>query len=687
MFFFSKANLRHGLDIILEAIENVSGTPTSNISQIFDETNQKDTREYIELKKTSDFEEAASKDNEKAFHGSDLDNSASESEISSSGSDTEIPSETEESVFATSDDDDDDDDDDKDDPNRGTFFESQDNSGNNDVHSDQTQNLISQSKNHIKDNSEKHNDFESDHNIYIEGDNHQEKEMDGQNESNKTQNSENTDDYNFNGDGRSQKGRSFRRAQKNNKVLVECHHCFKVFWGLNALTMHFKSRHPGLKAFKCDRCDKEFVYPMGLNHHIRVQHENKMAFFCRVCNLRLPSRQKKDFHYKEEHGDKKPLYACDKCGEEFWFYDILRTHKKNKHRLRLKCLKCKFCRKKFYGDKKLHEHIAAVHKDDKLFKCSICNKEYPCKKTFEHHQKSHSCLKCKICGTTGFRSKTALEQHRKSTHVTNHWIKCKTCGKVLKSERRYIEHMNAHTGECSFKCDVCGKTYRSEQILRFHKYTHSLPYGCETCGKKFATTANLKFHYRLHTGEKPEKCNICDKAYAYPGSLSVHMKSHKKNAAKEEQIKIASKDASESKKMPDSNSVTALPTSSNKQKNPICVSNTVTALPTSSNKQKNPLRVSNTVTALPTSSNKQKNPLRVAHISETIRIKARNFVLHKNTSGKVVVRVSKTSQHTKNEQLIKQSLKKDQVSRNLSELIEIGLNRPRLPNKPTIGLV
>lgn len=69
-------------------------------------------------------------------------------------------------------------------------------------------------------------------------------------------------------------------------------------------------------------------------------------------------------------------FKCNECDEEFEFANVLRTHKKNFHKLKRPTRtrdewnhKCSICDRMFGASVHLRDHIKAIHTGTKEFGC------------------------------------------------------------------------------------------------------------------------------------------------------------------------------------------------------------------------------------------------------------------------------------------------------------------------------
>ena len=80
--------------------------------------------------------------------------------------------------------------------------------------------------------------------------------------------------------------------------------------------------------------------------------------------------------------------------------------------------------------------------------------------------------------------------------TTNKNFECPDCGKVLRSQRNLVTHMEKHLGKTLHECNVCGKEYSNKTGLWNHMQTHNegYAYTCNHCGKQLKTNWDKTYH-------------------------------------------------------------------------------------------------------------------------------------------------------------------------------------------------
>ncbi|XP_054626309.1 zinc finger and SCAN domain-containing protein 12-like [Dunckerocampus dactyliophorus] len=169
------------------------------------------------------------------------------------------------------------------------------------------------------------------------------------------------------------------------------------------------------------------------------------------------------------------------------------------------------------------------HTDNKLFKCSQCDKAFNDRSNMYRHMRTHTGEKpftCSVCGKR-FSQKAYLTAHSR-THTGGKPFTCLVCCQSFSQKSSLIMHTRTHTGEKPFSCSVCGKRFNHRSTQLRHTRTHSeeKPYACSVCHKNFSQNEYLKAHKRTHTGERPHPCSVCHRHFCDRSALRKHMKRH-----------------------------------------------------------------------------------------------------------------------------------------------------------------
>lgn len=250
-----------------------------------------------------------------------------------------------------------------------------------------------------------------------------------------------------------------RKVCPNKKVEVEvtCHYCGKICAARRKLLNHFRIVHKLPHApFVCHFCGKEFGSHRHYDYHMERHIYGKQPYQCHHCSKRFQVKRSLHQHILQYHMSKESCdLLCDECDERFASMEILRRHKRRRHKKTADRVECDICGKSILNEYGLLVHKRKVH-------------------TFEGQAVS---------------------------------VKCDKCNYTTTNEKYLKIHALQHLDEVDkpFHCQYCGKGFINKSIGIRHEWTHTdtRPFKCTVCQKSFRHRADLTSHTRLHTGEKP----------------------------------------------------------------------------------------------------------------------------------------------------------------------------------------
>lgn len=237
-------------------------------------------------------------------------------------------------------------------------------------------------------------------------------------------------------------------------------------------------------------------WPDGL---VYAMAGRETPFICEFCKLPFKRKSSLDAHIDSMH-TRQRIYACTECDYSTSHVSHFRTHL---HRhdnpdvimevvLRSIPNYCSICKKYFFRNHALTEHIALYHENVKPYSCEICDVEFKSLANYKRHMEKHA---------TGESDDSKPDSGGK--HV------CMTCGAVFSRCSNLKEHMSTH---------VSPKDARRVFACTF-----------EGCGSRFTRKSNLTTHMQtVHGGVQPHVCDVCGKDFRYPCLLAKHLEIHGK---------------------------------------------------------------------------------------------------------------------------------------------------------------
>ena len=135
-----------------------------------------------------------------------------------------------------------------------------------------------------------------------------------------------------------------------------------------------------------------------------------------------------------------------------------------------------------------------------------------------YSKKKSLILTCIQCGRV-FKSKSDLEEHNISTHVTRARHVCEKCNEYFSTIKDLETHMNCkHTENTVFNCRKCDKNVKARPEIDNHVQEHrtKTSSGCDECNERLTTMSSLdKLSEEMITqdAEVGNKCNRCDQIF------------------------------------------------------------------------------------------------------------------------------------------------------------------------------
>ena len=249
---------------------------------------------------------------------------------------------------------------------------------------------------------------------------------------------------------------------------------------------------------------------------------------CAKCLKMFSSLKKLQSHVARVH-ENKTILKCSECNQILASNTSLEIHMRSHtgHRP----FSCEECEKSFTSLHYLTQHME-FHRKSKDYECDICFKRYQNNNALSQHKiDNHSNIKfqCGVCLKL-FSAKRYLKEHEKKKHSGGTSYNCDICGKALSGKNELKIHSRIHTGEKPFHCEECNKHFRAKSTFTIHMKSHSGTKNavCDECGKRFIQWGDLRKHMRTHTGERPFVCSSCHRSFARKDYLLKHEKTHNK---------------------------------------------------------------------------------------------------------------------------------------------------------------
>ncbi|KAF7286003.1 hypothetical protein GWI33_008306 [Rhynchophorus ferrugineus] len=263
---------------------------------------------------------------------------------------------------------------------------------------------------------------------------------------------------------------------------VQCTECGQVFAEKGHLRMHRNYVHSGSKYafkqgdFQCNDCNKSFSKLPYLDKHRKRVHQEAVDedLPCPECSKTFKKQDTRRKHIKVFHGGYVPCYKCDVCGEKCKGRNGLENHKQTVH---LNKPICSLCCQEFNNEADLNSHKVAVHNVDvSVYDCpeTGCLKIFTSEELLKCHLEATHMKERKFCSET-FTDPVKYDEHIHQ-HRQNKLYKCDICDKELSGNHRLLEHRRIHTGEKPYSCKSCDQKFATKQQLDVHKTISSSPY-------------------------------------------------------------------------------------------------------------------------------------------------------------------------------------------------------------------
>ncbi|CAL8132800.1 unnamed protein product [Orchesella dallaii] len=251
---------------------------------------------------------------------------------------------------------------------------------------------------------------------------------------------------------------------------------------------------------------------------------------CTICKHPLKGRYNVERHMRT-HTNERP-YKCSICPLSFSTKRSRNNHLYNAHGLKTYPIKiptrnqCIFCSKMIISSG-MNYHLKR-HIQEKLFSCSICDKQFINKTPLNQHMNTHTKVQgapCIFCGKT-LSIHTNTEDHLRY-HIKEKPFSCKKCPWAFSTAINLRSHIRTvHLKELRFECNICEKSFlHKNRDAHIRSHLMEKHFQCQVCGKRLRSSFRLKSHLELHKESRISfSCLTCNKVYSRLDSLKQHEK-------------------------------------------------------------------------------------------------------------------------------------------------------------------
>jgi KRAB domain-containing zinc finger protein len=352
---------------------------------------------------------------------------------------------------------------------------------------------------------------------------------------------------------------NFNKHMRFHAKFLKCDHCGFLFKHKAQLRVHMKKKHMAAEVFNCRTCSKTFKSKRALKEHQMthqkkiecdvcgrkfagkgsffkdhlIHHFNPKAFKCDICDSLFASRSSVSFHKIVVHQSvQKPRkFECQICQILFKTRGRLKNHQLVHQDKKT----CDICHKSFSASTyKKHLNLHELKKQEKKFKCLICQRKFYTKRSLGDHSKSHEPFECDLCGHR-VAQKNCMKRHMDNhLKMFDHAVKCVICDQtfttISSDGKLEIPVHQMSKQPLKFECHICQKRSKTRSILKRRQKVHQVRKTCDICHKQI-TASSLNQHMTLHELKKQKKkfeCQVCQNKFFTKELLTRHSMTHKK---------------------------------------------------------------------------------------------------------------------------------------------------------------
>lgn len=179
-------------------------------------------------------------------------------------------------------------------------------------------------------------------------------------------------------------------------------------------------------------------------------------------------------------------------------------------------------------------------------KCEVCYRIFDSTRELRMHQRNHSSLDSKDCGTSFEKEVTPTPETVIEKPKLEPTFECEICGKMLLTRVARMAHQNfKHKNEVGYvkkkrkgekvkfdvDCDICSFTSHRRDYIETHvKASHKTEFDCPYCYRKLSNYNIYMFHVReahrcSENVQRKHVCEECGKGFRKEESLKLHKES------------------------------------------------------------------------------------------------------------------------------------------------------------------
>ncbi|XP_037941601.1 zinc finger protein 260-like [Teleopsis dalmanni] len=261
------------------------------------------------------------------------------------------------------------------------------------------------------------------------------------------------------------------RTEHKSRGFATC--CGKQFLKRCLLVDHINV-HINPQHFKCKHCGKIFSSRRSLESHIKLHERGRERIYeCKECHKSYFSHPVYMRHLTLHVPEELRNINCPQCKKSFATEYMMTQHLNNVH-LNLHTKMCELCGKSIRGNEALRQHMETHSGKTAPIQCNECGMTLTTKyglirhKKVMHSEENQIPKTCEICSKVS-PSVFAHERHMRYMHKTERKFACTLCDKAFKTSFTLREHMTTHIGGALYTCTHCTKTFNSKANMYAHR--------------------------------------------------------------------------------------------------------------------------------------------------------------------------------------------------------------------------